>query len=518
MANDPTNVNGLLGLDFDREAVLTRSFGSDPYAAQRAQGAKWGTAAGALLGGLFGGYQEKKAGGSFLEGYGQSVKEITKSEENRRIASVLNITPEALEERENLRTKISQYKPKASDPLEAQIETLAHAAASASDPDIKKRIADQIAVLKKQHAELAKLDRDEEADLFKQEVLEEGPVVNITRKSDGQVISAKIDPRTGIATTGEGTLALSEYGVGDLSKDPGKTKTLGERLNKVMPSNEQRAMREMVNGTRDSVRMYGKVLSNIRDSIENDGGVSWLGRQAQATYTFADQWTRQISNVARVAGIENPFTEDTEKKYQGHAGQVRFMRDKVEEAGSGKWNSFIPLPAGWEENSAAAQRYRSNIMQLAYMEARQREPTNRGLSDKDIESALIQLGADSANPAVILRNFTEKVTGQARKFNDTLQTMPRMEGYPLDPTGTFQPAVADAIMGGGWEALQEELRSFRRDFDFTADVYGRTEFGPNAPTGGNADVQPGQGTNPKAPAAGAGQDIDPEVLKLLQGG
>lgn len=46
-----------------------------------------------------------------------------------------------------------------------------------------------------------------------------------------------------------------------------------------------------------------------------------------------------------------------------------------------------------------AEQYFANVMELAYMDARLQEPSNRGLSDKDIENALRRIGAATANPA-----------------------------------------------------------------------------------------------------------------------
>jgi len=46
-----------------------------------------------------------------------------------------------------------------------------------------------------------------------------------------------------------------------------------------------------------------------------------------------------------------------------------------------------------------AEQYFANVMELAYMDARLQEPSNRGLSDKDITNALRRIGAATANPA-----------------------------------------------------------------------------------------------------------------------
>ena len=79
-----------------------------------------------------------------------------------------------------------------------------------------------------------------------------------------------------------------------------------------------------------------------------------------------------------------------------------------------------------KQNSAAASKMKAMIMEMAFMDARMQEPSNRGLSDKDIEAALERIGAFSANPTVFIdrqlqlanRNLHElDILGE--EYNDT---------------------------------------------------------------------------------------------------
>lgn len=67
------------------------------------------------------------------------------------------------------------------------------------------------------------------------------------------------------------------------------------------------------------------------------------------------------------------------------------------------------LPAGMEKNTQAAQLYLANIMELAYLDARIQEPSNRGLSDNDIKAALQRIGADTADPMVFAKRQLEVI-------------------------------------------------------------------------------------------------------------
>lgn len=70
------------------------------------------------------------------------------------------------------------------------------------------------------------------------------------------------------------------------------------------------------------------------------------------------------------------------------------------------------MPPGIEANSEAANLYKANVMQLAYLDARLMEPSNRGLSDKDIEAALERIGAASGNPTNFARRQLEVIETQ----------------------------------------------------------------------------------------------------------
>ena len=503
---DNTNLIGLLVLDFNREQLLGQN--QDPFAAQRAQGRSIGTNIGGLLSGVVGGaIQGQRSGAGIFKGAMAGVEQtpdIIRSAENDVIAGKLGITPEELEAREALRTKINAYKPTAADPLEAQLETLAHAAKNTSDPNIRGRIVGQMNALRQQRNEMRKVEGELVDDETERAAREAG-LQNVT--INGETVSALVDPTTGIATVNGREYQPGEYRLGDLGRDD-RSKPTGQRIRQVMTPSEQKSFREGVNGTRQALRMYGKVMQSITDAVNADGGAAYLGKAGEIT-VVADQWTRHINNLAKIFGLDNPFSDDTPPKYRGASGQRRFLNDKKKEAKtSSKWDDFISLPKGVEPNSSAAQQYRANIIQLAYMEARQREPANRGLSDNDIQNALVALDANSANPQIILRNFSEKVINQAAAFEDRLQSLPELEGLSQDE-------IATSIMGNAWRSYRNEYNDFLDRFGISeVSDFGRATF--EEPK--DVDVQPGEGPQT---VAGQGEaepipiELDPELLELL---
>lgn len=88
------------------------------------------------------------------------------------------------------------------------------------------------------------------------------------------------------------------------------------------------------------------------------------------------------------------------------AQHAMFLKDAgavIEEAGG--ILSFAPphLRDQLRETAVAAARFKAVIMEMAFMDARMQEPSNRGLSDKDIEAALLRIGAFSAEPVAFIQ-------------------------------------------------------------------------------------------------------------------
>lgn len=72
-----------------------------------------------------------------------------------------------------------------------------------------------------------------------------------------------------------------------------------------------------------------------------------------------------------------------------------------------------------ERVAKVAEQYWANVMELAYLDARLQEPSNRGLSDKDIENALRRIGAATANPA----SFAQRQLTLLSRLEDGIQAL-----------------------------------------------------------------------------------------------
>jgi hypothetical protein len=76
------------------------------------------------------------------------------------------------------------------------------------------------------------------------------------------------------------------------------------------------------------------------------------------------------------------------------------------------------LPSHIQSDSEESQLFAANIMQLAYLDARLQEPSNRGLSDSDIQNALKRIGAGAPNPQVFARRQLTNITRLKAKMDN----------------------------------------------------------------------------------------------------
>jgi hypothetical protein len=130
---------------------------------------------------------------------------------------------------------------------------------------------------------------------------------------------------------------------------------------------------------------------------------------------LANNAIRFAESTARIATLETGDTTyvwDNGKPYKNN--QYHINGKVVSEARQREWaneqiekgieamGGIQALFPGVKEAAAAQGRFKAMIMELAYMDARMQEPSNRGLSDKDIEAALERIGAFSSDPTVFI--------------------------------------------------------------------------------------------------------------------
>ena len=110
------------------------------------------------------------------------------------------------------------------------------------------------------------------------------------------------------------------------------------------------------------------------------------------------------------------------------------------------------------------------------MAARLAEPSNRGLSDKDIEAALTRISGDTSNPQQIMNRFMTIVYDSSMDLED------RLSSYynAIDVAGLSEEENRKAIdkyFGGELISTYRNKRAkLFEDFGVTVDPYGRPIF------------------------------------------
>jgi hypothetical protein len=153
---------------------------------------------------------------------------------------------------------------------------------------------------------------------------------------------------------------------------------------------------------------------------------------------------------------------------RGYSGWSSWY-ERAKDPSDSIWDSF-QLPEWARAISGEAQEHRAQILELAYMAARLAEPSNRGLSDKDIEAALARIAGDTSNPQQLMRRFVTIAAEAAFDLED------RLDSYKQSIPG-IEDGQVDSYFGG---KLLQDYRQRRQqlytEFGVNFDEYGRPMF------------------------------------------
>lgn len=253
-----------------------------------------------------------------------------------------------------------------------------------------------------------------------------------------------------------------------LKRDLGDLLIPSEVLRKQVTTKAKNELRSLVAVSAQHLRKSKRVMSMLVDA-NIIGNLPETLSTAGAFDIWIDRTTANIGGIVGVVAGASTWAKDklAHKDWRGYKAWTESARK-----GQGDiWDKLV-LPAFARQTAAAAENYRSQILDLAYLAARLAEPSNRGLSDKDIQAALVRIVGDSANPQTIMTRFAEHVVDGAVNLQVMLSSH----------YGSYGPNVTDEdvdLFFGG-----EALKQYRRDifdmgiaFGFTSDNNGRITFG-----------------------------------------
>ena len=447
---------------------------NDIERAREAQGRTGGRAIAGLLGGA-GNILKNRS----FRGTGQAVAQAHANVTDRDVAQATGISVDQLKGRREMR-KLSQEVNSGSfaDRI-ALARKIADIANRSGDSEVLGSALKRISDLKTEKTEFDKLKA--ETSSAESKAREDSTV---DAWLDGEDVTGTMardeNGRRGLNIADEnGVIQFEPWGERLTRTDPdaniGVQKSDSEIVRQHLGAARFNEVRESVLANRTTVRKYDSILSMMLEASEDDNISAVVGR-AGPVISVLDNFVRGLRGVLKSFVPNSVFDKDSEI--------LGRWRNKAKNPNDSIWDQ-VQLPAYVQEDSAQAQNYRSQIIELAYLAARAAEPGNGRLSDTDIENALKKLGAESGNPQVMFRRSMEIVISGSREVDD------RLEGHYQSfdrRNGTKVPnADVDRILGGtGLKEYRKDTEKLYKKFNVSVTEDGRAVF--NDPIG--ADVQP----------------------------
>lgn len=421
-------------------------------------------------------------GGRGIGEFGRDFQRGVQDFDDRAQAEDLGITPEKLRTRRALRKELDETVDLGKGSLEEQINamtTVARKANAAGDIEIALQASQMKAQLRKQleaqkqagiESEQAQIELDEdkgnesigiEASMVGRDDLGDGKAVRIDSEraqelgleetdigkflfvdKDGnrQVVDgADIVPKSlGFGKLGIGTLAPKDDNIlklaaangatsGNINKLRGSMVEMGKQAGIVTDvsnlllnmSNPEFAL-DLTGKTAIQANRMVRFADNAAKILtEADGGVGAAERLGKYEWNgkavgSAQEQHRQFTDRAKEEG----FLLNTMNRIAGDTGLPKgnTLNDFMP---SGILENLQNAGASAEQIARVSEQYWANVMELAYLDARLQEPSNRGLSDKDIQNALKRIGAATANPA----SFAQRQLTLINRLQDAMGSL-----------------------------------------------------------------------------------------------
>lgn len=450
-----------------------REAAKNPSQAQLGQGAGEGLAQ--LIGGvrsLFG----KNKDQTFAEG----MEAGRLRRQDGILQSATGIPRSELERRRRLRKKINALKsPSTGDAFkdtDSILQEIIKLASQEGDQDLVIKTQAKRLALKKEHLELrtaeagakqAEAEADEserledESDSVGRPVILQGDDINkahsvATLNDDGTWTVVRPDGSVEEKVDG-GRITFVDPSIRE-SRRLRQFETFDAQMKNALAVNSMSAGR--LQKTRDSVKDMGQqagIITDMTNSLLNMYDPDLAFDLSGKTLVGVDKLATFAGNVSEVFARRGDRTnKNWDITWQGKAVtaamQAKLGTDvSILDAYAAENGISLTeiLPPHIKADSREAQLFMANVMQMAYLDARLQEPSNRGLSDNDIKAALTRLGVNTADPTVF-----------ARRQQQIIQRLRgRIENLGVEFSGTsqidkdqirkfvYQPDLTNGVLG-----------------------------------------------------------------------
>ena len=435
MANELTNgVLAELGLDTNPRTAV-RDFArsrvpaanSSSFAGAAAVGRQLGRGIGQgavpLAGGLLG------MAGKVIPGVqSKSFSEGARDMEDAAHARMLGMDVQQLRAREATQKAVQNIKPaETGDPIKDQLAALREivkVANSNGDSDTALKAMQKLTQLEAQDLAMNEAERADRAGQRAETVAEEADTTGRTvimqgDEIDGAHSKAMYDPDTGKwkVIRPDGSVQENVDGLELTFVDPAKKAAQRDRFFETQEGAMKNALSlnfltgKTGEGKRNAVSGFAEqadIVSGMTDILVAMYDPRVAFSDAAAVAGGAD---RVVTFVDTLANVFSRSGDDAKTTYNGKGVSTRKQYEVATDvshlerfAASAGTTIENLVPAHIRGDTQAMQLFQAQVMRLAYLDARLQEPSNRGLSDNDIQNALKRIGIGSPDPMVFVSN------------------------------------------------------------------------------------------------------------------
>jgi len=197
--------------------------------------------------------------------------------------------------------------------------------------------------------------------------------------------------------------------------------------------------------------IVGNMIGTVADMF--DPRIAFSGSQAAVTaadkvITFADVFSNLFTRKGSPGNVTYNGKRVGGQQQYDLATNGAVFDSFLAESGLSIQDIMPPHLRG---DKRAAQLFQANVMQLAYLDARLQEPSNRGLSDNDIKAALERIGIGTPDPAVFAlrqKQVISRLTGKVDNLGTEFSVLPGGEVTKRELQDfVYNPDVTNRIRG-----------------------------------------------------------------------
>ena len=202
-------------------------------------------------------------------------------------------------------------------------------------------------------------------------------------------------------------------------------------LNSTIGTKEQGETRATAKSLAQTTRINNNILRMLGESAQRGEEINFLGGTGKGL-NWVNNFVNNVKSAWREGGssvgayrtaINIGGVKDKEGGYEG--GKSTTLKGLAEDKDSETAQALGEAMSALGYSGNMANKYQSQVMELAYATARANEPGARQLSDADIANALKIIGTNASNPEAMRQIFRDNVSRAVKRHEDNIAAVPR---------------------------------------------------------------------------------------------